>query len=57
VAIRLLFGEMGQSLLLEGARVIPAKLRAAGFEFLHPRLEDALRRELGREAPELGGPS
>lgn len=46
-AIRLLFGEMGQALLLEGARVLPTKLEASGFRFQHPRLEDALRLELG----------
>lgn len=46
-AIRLLFGEMGQALLLEGARVLPAKLLASGFRFGYPDLEDALRLELG----------
>lgn len=46
-AIRLLFGEMGQSLLLEGARVLPAKLERSGFQFLYPDLEAALRLELG----------
>jgi len=45
--VRLLFGEMGQALLLASARVRPTKLQATGFEFSHPRLEDALRRELG----------
>lgn len=47
-AVRLLFGEMGQALLLDGARVAPARLQAAGFPFLHPDLEGALRAELGR---------
>jgi uncharacterized protein len=45
--VRLLFGEMGQALLLDGARVEPARLVAAGFPFLHPELESALRSELG----------
>lgn len=45
---RLLFGEMGRELLLEGARVRPARLQAAGFEFLYPDLEPALRHVLGR---------
>ncbi len=45
--VRLLFGEMGQALLLAGARVRPTKLQAAGFEFSHPHVEDALRHELG----------
>lgn len=46
--VRLLFGEMGQTLLLDGARVLPARLLASGFRFLAPDLETALRRELGR---------
>jgi uncharacterized protein (TIGR01777 family) len=46
-AIRLLFGEMGERLLLEGQRVLPARLVAAGFSFEFPVLEDALCWELG----------
>jgi len=45
--VRLLFGEMGQALLLDGARVLPARLQASGFRFLYPDLESALRSELG----------
>ncbi len=52
-AVRLLFGEMGTELLLEGVRAIPARLQAAGFEFLYPDLATALRRELGLLDPEL----
>lgn len=48
LVIRTLFGEMGQALFLEGARVIPAKLLAAGFQFNFPELESALRHELNR---------
>jgi hypothetical protein len=47
-AIRLLFGEMGDALLLEGARVDPAVLRATNYEFAYPQLEGALRHVLGR---------
>jgi uncharacterized protein (TIGR01777 family) len=47
-AVRVLLGEMGQALLLDGARVEPARLLAGGFRFLHPDLEGALRSELGR---------
>ena len=47
VAVRLMFGEMGQALLLEGARVRPGVLEASGFRFRHPDLEVALRNELG----------
>jgi hypothetical protein len=49
-AVRALFGEMGQALLLDGARIVPGRLAAAGFPYLAPRLEQALRSELGREA-------
>jgi uncharacterized protein (TIGR01777 family) len=45
-AVKVLFGEMGKTLLLEGARVIPRKLEAAGLQFQHPTLEAALRAEL-----------
>jgi uncharacterized protein (TIGR01777 family) len=46
-AIKMLFGEMGEKLVLQGARVIPDKLQKSGFEFLHTDLETALRAELG----------
>jgi uncharacterized protein len=46
--VKALFGEMGEALLLEGQRVAPAKAVAAGFRFLHPDLESALRWELGK---------
>lgn len=49
--VKAMFGEMGKALLLGGARVLPARLLAAGFEFHHPTLEAALRHELGRPAP------
>ena len=45
--VRLIFGEMGQALLLEGQRVLPKRLQAAGFEYVFPGLEGALRSELG----------
>ncbi len=44
--IKLLFGEMGETLLLEGCRVVPKKLQEAGFEFEFPDLENALKHVL-----------
>ncbi len=44
--IKLLFGEMGETLLLEGCRVVPEKLQSAGFEFEFPDLENALKHVL-----------
>ncbi len=42
-AIRLALGEMGQELLLSGARVLPRKLPDAGYSFRHAELASALR--------------
>ena len=44
--IKFLFGEMGETLLLQGARVVPEKLQNAGFEFEFPDLETALKHTL-----------
>jgi hypothetical protein len=48
--VRAALGEMGQALLLDGARVLPRALEASGFRFRTPTLEAALREELGRQA-------
>lgn len=42
-AVKLLFGEMGQELLLSGAKVEPKKLLGSGYPFLYPKLEQALK--------------
>jgi len=39
---------MGEEMLLAGVRAVPALLNAVGFPFAFPRLEAALRYELGR---------
>lgn len=41
--IRAALGEMGQALLLDGARVLPGRLTENGYTFRHPDLEGALR--------------
>lgn len=41
-AARLALGEMADQLLLASARVVPSKLQAAGYEFLHPDLKGGL---------------
>ncbi|MDZ7289650.1 MAG: TIGR01777 family oxidoreductase [candidate division KSB1 bacterium] len=46
-AIKLVLGEMAQALLLDSARVEPAKLLATGYKFKHADLESALRHLLG----------
>ncbi|MBI5150939.1 MAG: TIGR01777 family protein [Candidatus Omnitrophica bacterium] len=40
---RLLFGEMGQELLLSGAKVVPTKLTASGYRFRYPELDTTLQ--------------
>ncbi len=42
-AIKLLFGEMGETLLLQGNRVVPKKALDAGYEFKFPELEEAIK--------------
>ena len=47
-AARTALGEMADALLLASARVEPRVLSEAGYEFLHPDLEPALRTLLGK---------
>ncbi len=44
--VRVVFGEMGDELLLASRRMQPAKLLAAGYRFRFPDLESALRHEM-----------
>jgi len=48
-AVRLAFSEMGEELLLAGARLEPARLLSAGYRFRWPQLEGALRHLLRGE--------
>ena len=41
-ALKLVFGEMAQDLLLEGQKVLPRRLESAGYKFQHPDLDEAL---------------
>lgn len=41
-AVKLVFGEMGDALLLDSTRVIPKRLEEAGYEFRYPYLKPAL---------------
>jgi uncharacterized protein (TIGR01777 family) len=42
-AIKLMFGEMGETILLQGARVLPKRLTENGFEFKFTNLEQAMK--------------
>lgn len=44
--VKLVFGEMGEELLLSSTNVRPVRLQASGFSFIHPDLESALRAAL-----------
>lgn len=44
--LKLMFGEMGEELLLKGNRAIPKKLLDAGYTFRYPDLESALKEML-----------
>ncbi|MEM9243629.1 MAG: TIGR01777 family oxidoreductase [Pseudomonadota bacterium] len=44
--VKLLFGEMGEALILDGQRVKDDKLRQHGFHYEYPKLEAALTHEL-----------
>ena len=46
IAMRLLVGEMAEELLLNGQRVLPGRLLAAGFAFSYPALDEALEASL-----------
>jgi len=46
-AVKLAFGEMGESAVLGGVTVRPARLLGRGFRFAFPDLESALRHVLG----------
>lgn len=46
VAARMVFGQMGQEMLLEGQRALPARLLDEGFEFSAPTIEAGLAQAL-----------
>jgi uncharacterized protein len=46
-AVRVLYGEMAD-IVVHGQRAVPARTQALGYEFRHPRLDEALRDALAR---------
>jgi uncharacterized protein len=46
IALRLMFGRMADETVLQSTRLVPARLRASGFNFRYPDLGPALRRVL-----------
>ena len=51
-ALKIAFGEMASETILGSQRATPSKLIQSGYPFLHQRLEEALRFELGRVSSE-----
>jgi uncharacterized protein len=45
-AVKMMFGEMGETLLLQGCRVVPKRLMEMGYKFLYPNLDEALKHVL-----------
>jgi NAD dependent epimerase/dehydratase family enzyme len=41
-ALRLLFGELADALLIKGQRVVPARSEELGFQYAYPDLASAL---------------
>jgi hypothetical protein len=41
--LRTVFGEMADTMLMRGQRVLPARARELGFGFKYERVSDALR--------------
>ncbi|MGQ0537257.1 MAG: TIGR01777 family oxidoreductase [Methanobacteriota archaeon] len=50
-AVRLVFGEMGTTLLLASQRVVPTKLQEAGFRFRHVEVGEAMAASLAVPSP------
>ena len=48
LALKALLGEMGQELLLQGQRALPAAAERSGYRFSYEDLESSLRHQLGR---------
>lgn len=45
-AIKMMFGEMGETVLLQGCRVVPKRLEELGYKFKFTNLENAMRHVL-----------
>jgi NAD dependent epimerase/dehydratase family enzyme len=47
-ALRAVFGEMADEMLLNGQRVVPARATAEGFTFAYPTIDSSLAHSLDR---------
>lgn len=46
-AVSMIFGEMGDALLLASTKVMPKRLEDAGFEFEYPHIKEAIEKAVG----------
>lgn len=53
ILVRMMFGEMGEELILASRRIQPTKLLAAGYQFQYADLEQALRHEADKAGASL----
>lgn len=49
--IKILFGEMGDYLLLKGQKILPKRLNELGFKFTYPTIESVLIEEFHKQTP------
>jgi len=49
LAVKALFGQLGEEALLQGQRVLPRKALESGYVFAHDGVEDSLRFQLGKQ--------
>ena len=54
--LELILGDFAREIILGGQRVVPDKITAAGFHFLHPELKAALAAEIGGVQPYVALP-
>ncbi|MCH1540372.1 MAG: TIGR01777 family oxidoreductase [Candidatus Poseidonia sp.] len=47
--LKIMFGEMGKALVIDGQRVLPKRLEEIGYRFEHQDLESCLRQCLGKQ--------
>jgi len=48
IALRAVFGQLGEEALLWGQRVLPDRLEREGFRWFYEGVEESLRFQLGR---------
>jgi len=50
IAIKIIYGEMGDNLISNGQRAIPKRLMAEGFKYTYPTMDKAVKKILDKES-------